>query len=774
MVTNVISRLQTNDPLDKEVIKGFANSKADELFPDMLTPEQLLAVRVYRAKRREKKGLSLSEEHQTALDQHRQMRKMLKKSKSLIAGPDGLTDEEREIVSGYVGAKSENGNVVYNGELDFDIMALLNDAEDPVTGTLRDLTIPDKDLPAAKNFYDYCFRVMGGEMRPWIRQLIFGVVYFGEWCPHCTKDKDWVDIHRVPKAHPPEDYPNRVQLLEYGKCPKCGRHKWDLIQNWNLGFYIQLILSLGQRSGKSTMAALLSTYVTHRYLKFPHLATLSKATQASTPLTGTFVSLNFAKSVGVLWTPYRKMIEESDWFQEYHKMLKHEGKRQGRELFRESSLALQYKHKNMRFYPAGPTPNSLRGDTRILAVIDELGLFPAAPDDDGGLDAATESTSQRMNADEMHTSLMNSLVTVSAIQETLLKEGYSAAPPVGLIGVSSPVSQRDKVTRLIAESHTEEGSKTILGFNLATWDINPTIDRTTRFIQALFSKDPVAAKRDFGAEPPLLAYNYLGKEIVGDGLFVNKLNTHRLVPHLDRPGELYGSVIKFMTPQFPGVVAIDAGLSNNSFSIVAGHYDFNQSKIVVSTVLEIMPQVGRKINFDLVYRNVILPVMKDVNAVALLADQWQSIDILHRAVEDMGLNPKGKARLYSKQISPKRRQFDEVKAMMGQKSILLPRMLQEDYNRVYDLRVENYRNEMVEKPVAHLMLQMLTVQDPGPGRAPTKGEGFTDDIWRAYVLLVAGMNEPKIMERLREAREFKYGNTSVASMPVYMSRGYGR
>lgn len=758
--------------VDKALVKSYAANKADELFPDMLSPEQLYAVRLYRARRRLKQGLSLSFEHQQVLQFEDQAKQVGRKVKDTIeiAGADGLTDSERAAVYGAIGTKSDKGNIVYNGEEDFDILAMINDAEDPVTGTLRDLTINDKDLPAAKNFYDYCFRVMGGKFRPWVRQLMFGILYFGEWCPHCTKDKDWVDVMRVPKDYPAEDYANRIQLLEYGKCPCCGRTKWDLIKNWNLGFYIQLVLVLGQRSGKSSTTALIASYITHRYLKFPHLATLSKQTTATTPLVGTFVSLNFNKAVGVLWTPYKEMLAESDWFQEYHKLLKYEGKKRGKELLRESSLVLQYKHRNYRFYPSGPTANTLRGETRLAAFVDELGLFPSAPETDEG--PSENSTSERMNADEMHTSLYNSLLTTFNIQETLLREGYSAAPPVCLIGVSSPVSQRDKVTRLLKES---EDDATILGINLATWEVNPYLNRDSTFIVSKFKQDPVAAARDFGAEPPVLAHNYIDANLIGDHTFTSKMNTHRIVYQLDQPGELYARVQRFATPPAPCVLAIDAGYSNNSFSLVGGYYDFKIGETIVSTVIEIMPQVGRKINFNLVYQHVILPVLRDTNCVALLADQWQSIDLLQRAKEDMGKNPKGKDRLLAKQISPKRKQFDIVRSMIEQKSVKLPIVDKQDASRIMKLNVQNYRTEMIGKPSAHLMLQMLTVQDPGPGKAPTKGTGFTDDIWRAFALLTAGMHETQIMERLKEARAFNYGTVgSSVFKPVYISRGYGR
>src|SRR5690606_22279364 len=54
---------------------------------------------------------------------------------------------------------------------DFDIVKLMDEAVDPLTGTLRDLKIDDRDLPLAKNYYDWTFNFVGGASAPWARQM---------------------------------------------------------------------------------------------------------------------------------------------------------------------------------------------------------------------------------------------------------------------------------------------------------------------------------------------------------------------------------------------------------------------------------------------------------------------------------------------------------------------------------------------------------------------------------------------------------------------------
>ena len=201
---------------------------------------------------------------------------------------------------------------------DFDIIAKMNEAKDPDTGLLRDLKIDDGDLHHASSFYDFCFNVIKGDAHPpWMMQMWIGLMLFAEVCPVCS-NKKWLSldymVSNVDKAAPSEGITENLKILRHGVCPKCKRSKHELIKNWGLIDYVELVNVLGQRSGKSASAATYSSYITHRYLKFPKLATMTKAMQKSTELTGTFVSLTFNKALSLLWTPYINIINESTWF----------------------------------------------------------------------------------------------------------------------------------------------------------------------------------------------------------------------------------------------------------------------------------------------------------------------------------------------------------------------------------------------------------------------------------------------------------------------------
>jgi hypothetical protein len=649
---------------------------------------------------------------------------------------------------------------------DFDILALMDSAKDPDTGLMRDLKIEDGDLYHASSFYDYVFNVIKEDAHPpWMMQMWIGVMLFGEFCPRCS-DKRWLSLaymtEHVDKAAPSEGITEHIKMLKHGVCPKCKTHKYELIKNHGLRNYVELVNVLGQRSGKSASAATYASYNTHRYLKFPRLATLTKAMQKSTELTGTFVSLTFNKAFSLLWTPYINIINESKWFQSYHEVLDHASARYGIELYRKKDEFIKYFVKGLRVYPSGPKSQTLRGDTRWLAIIDELGLFPLPTGNE-----EEDEKSERANADEAHKSLSNSLATVQSVYVELLKRGLNP-PPALMLGVSSPISMRDKVMRLLADSRTEEGKKYILGVNLPTWKINPFLDRDSPMISKAFTSNPEKAERDFGANPPRVSQTLIKSSQVPFSLFKHK-NSHRLVYQYDQPGLIYAKVQRVWTPKYPSVVSIDAGYTNNSFGLTAGHFDFDTQKTVISTVLEIMVHDLRKVDFNLTYLHLILPILRDLNAVLLVADQWQSLDILSRAREDRGLNKKGKSWTATVQHSPKRKTFDALISMMESGTIEFPALSEKDYTQVCEEYIDY--TTLKDEPVKHLLLQMLTVKDVGADKAPIKGEGFTDDMFRALVLLTK-IHDPKVMERLKEARDWMKaeGSGGGMPMPVYIPR----
>jgi hypothetical protein len=390
-----------------------------------------------------------------------------------------------------------------------------------------------------------------------------------------------------------------------------------------------------------------------------------------------------------------------------------------------------------------------------MAGIDELGLFPLAQSKD---EEEEDGERKLANADETHKSLLNSLVTVqNAMDDLLMHHKMYHLPFAMLFNISSPKHEKDKMMRLLAEA---KGSKSMFGVNLATWKVNPGMPRNSPTIEELYRTDPVRAERDFGAKPPATTSGYLTASLLKNDVFVGGRNSHKI--EYDYTAEFTkAKAITVRNVPFPSVTAIDAGLTNNSFAAGSGYYDFKQGKIVISCLVEAIPQPKRPIDFNYMYRNVIVPIVNDTNSIMLIADRWNSVDLLHRIPEDV--RPDWEIR--SKQYTLKRKDFINQLSIFQNKNIILPAT-----ERPMDVipSIENYR-ELKDEPISHYYLQCLTVKDNGS--TLTKGDNYTDDLFRVVSLIVTALTNNVILERLRKTKipESRGRNP----LPVYFSRSGG-
>ena len=652
-------------------------------------------------------------------------------------------------------------------ENDLDFKDFMDSLLDPVTGTVRDFRIDDRALPAAKNYYDFCFNIIGKDAHPpWARQFFIAVSLLGEICPHCS-NKKFLDIHNIPKDFPTIDIVSkkRLVLLENGVCPICGRTKHQLIVEGSLRNYNQGVYCLGQRSGKSSTAAEIAAYTLHRYMKYPMLAELSPYMQKSTQLTGIFCSLTFKKALEVLWTPFKNIIDGSQWFQDYFGLLEEYRLKTGTKLLFNSATKIALGNKNLYCFPTGPTASTLRGNTSFMCFLDELGLFPPGTNEE-----VDDDVNRRASPDEAYTSLLNSLATVTSTVDKLRASGYNSVPPAYMLSVSSPISNRDKIMRLLKQSETDTS---IYGIQLPTWEVNPTLERDSNLIASAFKANPVRALRDFGAQPTDASMAFFDAKRASK-LFVGPPSTHQLIQRSDE-FETWGELKKFSAIQYPSIMALDAGFSNNSFSVSVLYYDFVKNKTVLACALECMPIQGKTINFNKMYSNIILPLAKDLNVCYVVADRWNSIDLLHRLREDMGLTSSKKPFTRADFYTLKRSDFDAVKASLSNETVLFPFLQKSDIENTLSKAVDDYRTEFFGKPLEHLLLQFATVVDIGPTLCPDKAPGLTDDILRTVILGLTKIHSEKISTRLSEFRDYIRSENAVAMpMPVVSGRSFGR
>lgn len=519
---------------------------------------------------------------------------------------------------------------------------------------------------------------------------------------------------------------------------------------------------LNHNSGKSSTAASIASYTLHRYLKYPMLAELApRMMQKSTQLTGIFCSLTFKKAVDVLWIPFRNIILTSEWFNNYFELLEDYKRKTGVKLLINSTTKLAIGNKNMLCFPTGPRASTLRGNTSFMCYLDELGLFPMPKKEED------DDVNRQASPDEAYTSLFNSLVTVTSTADALVEKGYYSVPPSFILSVSSPVSSRDKVMRLLKDA---EKDPSIFTSHLPSWEVNPGLWRNKGMIASAFIKDPEKAMRDYGAQPSDIAFGYFNFEDCVK-LFTGSPLTHTFKQRVI-DDELFCTITKVSSVPYPCVMALDAGLVNNSFSVVVIYYDTQQDKIKTAAIVECMPVKGKTINFAKMYEHVILPLAKDLNVCYVCADRWNSIDLLHRLNHDMGNNPKGKPFTRADTYTLKKKDFEAFKLAIANQSLVLPKLRENEIEEIRAGITGDYRKAMYGRPVNHLLLQMATVIDAGANMCPEKGPGFTDDILRAYVLAVTRLQTEKVSQRLIEFKDYIKSSALNQAMfiPIVVSR----
>jgi hypothetical protein len=665
-------------------------------------------------------------------------------------------------------------------ENDFDIRKIIKKSVDPVTGLPTSMKLPEGDFPEASSFFDFCSNFVSKDTRfPFARQMWIMSNLFGECCPRCSDPKWMADIRNVPVDFKTKEMPERIQFMKYGICPKCKTHKSAFINKGRMKMFSELDLEAGQRSGKSTITSTGSAYLTHKYVKFPKLSSVCEGIQASTPLTATFVGYRLTDAMNLLWQPITDIIDNSPWFISYHAMLTDYGSKYGTEFFRMKDIYLKYFHKNIELGPASPSKRALRGRTRFLTAIDELGWFPTDDSDD------ENESREYASADGTYNALDRSLLTVRSEVELLFKKGYNNFLPGIAINISSPSSQTDKIHRLVEEN---QDSPTVLALRLPTWEVNPRIPRDSAIIKKAYADNPAKAERDYGANPPLNALIFIDTLEARRGFKMqNRVELVQVEREIDNRIRIGADIAisSPRTPTPPSLLALDAGFSNNAFAFVILHEVLGQrsqqivgsdvmtpavdTKLIVDAMVEIQPEHGKTLHYEYIFRKTIRKLIEDFNVRYVFADRWNSLSILHRIEEEY---PHVKALQYS----PKYNDFILFKSFMTDGRLLVPQMEME-YDEV--TRIENYPFGFAGKPMSHFMFQLKTVRDKG--NTVVKGDKFTDDLFRAAVLGVSRFMDRKVLEEMRRfgalhARRNKQigsiaagrGGTFVPQLPSYL------
>lgn len=600
----------------------------------------------------------------------------------------------------------------WEADEDSPFISLLADLAD--TETESNITLECQDLKPANNWLEHCLDHLNIE--PYPRQLLEGSLFFNDICFYCSNPK-----YSMLYDQDMGNILDNITFLNKGVCPKCGRNRFQQIKSkkartWveNPGWYEEMVGVAGQRGGKSQMFAMIASYIWQMYMCLEGSPSRYFGLDAGTKLHMTFVALTFGQAKDTLWDPFSHYLRNSWWYKDYHAYIAEKCNEQGIDnVVRFEETFIQYKHKNLQCAPLGPDKRTLRGRTRFMMGIDELGWFS------GGKDAV------KLNPDEVYKALSNSLKTIRAASRNLRNRIQDPSIPTGYaVNISSPMSARDGIMRLLYKSRKID---TIHAFHIPTWEMNPTLTRDD--FADDYAKDPVGANRDFGAFPPLTHSPYISEmsPMLENLTAVKNLYNYTLVMTQNKnSNSTYVSCLlgKVKATNKPMLMAIDAGFSGNAFAITVTSLN-HESQVVLEGAIEVKPVDNMTVNFVHVYTEM-KKIFKKHNIIAVFIDRWQSIDLAQKIEEDFEIPCIRYSLTY--------KDFEIIRQKLLGHQVLLPRP--ENKLEWADIvkAVSDYEDFFLKKPFAHLLLQIATVQDSG--RRVEKGSDLDDDIFRALALCI--------------------------------------
>ena len=129
-----------------------------------------------------------------------------------------------------------------------------------------DMRINDQDIPQAPNVFEWMTGQNFLNYKPYAKQVQIALHTYAEWCPRksCTDRKFIFDI---PKKATYDQIRERVTMLNFGKCPKCGGRKHDFLRKGKMKVPFEAAILAGQRSGKSALSVMMHTYTTHQFFE---------------------------------------------------------------------------------------------------------------------------------------------------------------------------------------------------------------------------------------------------------------------------------------------------------------------------------------------------------------------------------------------------------------------------------------------------------------------------------------------------------------------------
>lgn len=618
------------------------------------------------------------------------------------------------------------------------------------------------DIPRAGNFMEFCQSSSYLKFPAFPRMLQIASHLLGEICYFCSHQDFMYQMFDQDIG----EITDRIVFTRYSKCPKCGRTRFDFLKHQKWYFPEALVAILGQRSGKNYLLAQLACYQLHRFMtleqdgervgphKYMHLG--------PGMLTMTFTAATLGQAMRNIWNVFQPVLLAGPWFQEYFKYLDYHGKKMGEELYANNSTYLRFRNKLIDVSCAAPNQTTLRGPTRIGFGIDEISHH----------DINTERTAKKKessvlgSADDIWTSLNNSLKTVRNAATSLMKSGDYDTPTAYDWSISSPCHANDIGMRRLRMA--DSTNPRIFGAHFATWEVNPEYKNGKSDFASEYAVSEEEADRNFGAIPPLTVSPWIQdpKPVL---LGVRSKQDQPIITYEFRQEKsMFGNLTAWLElknvndSSAARVLSIDNGYNNNAFALTLSSLDQNGNPRIDQCVM-LKPTEAYAINLARMWDNFIYPIICKCNIVLILYDRWNSLQNV-QALENEGKD----ARQYS--LTPKDFMMFRQKLMNNEVSYpfseYTPNVFLDNQSSDVDLV-----NVSLSKPGFALLLQTLTVRLIG-GRV-TKPLYGDDDVFRTAMLGLKFLYDPEIAPKLGSVRFMSQSQkkTTGATISVKMLSG---
>lgn len=547
---------------------------------------------------------------------------------------------------------------------------------------------------------------------------------FGDVCPWCS---DWEfykkDFDVLEKIGNIQD---KIQLLQFGKCPKCGKTRLDQFQEGYWHFPNEIDLLWGMRAGKSAMVGILASYQLHRFLKIPDPAAYYNLFKGSL-LVMRFIALTAGQASESIWHQFVRAVENCAWFHQYHDFLAHHEKKLGIELNKWLTQSFGYLHKKITGYYLGASIDTSRGRTAIGSYFDEIGWWLGS------------EQAKRANAHETYQAYQKASLTIRNAAATRFNRGHYDTPTALIAAVSSTSSKTDYIMNLIRQAKKDQKR---VASHKASWEVNPQFAENPDELQAEKNANYKTYLRDYGSIPPFSTEPFFdNEELVFKQIKIPIPYWPVIIEKGDVGFYLNAEKVE-KNSTIPYCLAIDLGHNNCGYAaalLKLKETDF--SVIQIAGLFAIYPIKERNEVNDLSkwFTHFIKHLCKVLPIRLVVYDQWQS----KAQIQDL-LNMGIKAQQYS--LTYDNFLFFRNQVLQGKLEIPETEIpIQEIDNCPDDLFSLLY-----SKPYLHFLWQLLSVTEIG--KKIGKGDGH-DDLFRAVALGCKFLWD----EDLRKHFEYKYG-----------------